>query len=50
MPTLQNDNAGCDWAADPLRKVVSERMVNKSKDLDVEIVHQMTDLKIQYTD
>ncbi len=40
------DNAGCDWAADPLRKVVSERMVNKSKDLDVEIVHQMqADLK-----
>ena len=24
------DNAGCDWAVDPLRKVVSERMVNKS--------------------
>ena len=40
------DNAGCDWAADPLRKVVSERMVNNSKDLDAEIFHQLqADLK-----
>ena len=39
-------NAGCDWAADPLRKVVSERMVNNSKDLDVRIYHRsQADLK-----